>query len=60
MPDRPTPHDREIAIEVLMKSKLVNKWLEGEYKAYGVDINTKEGQKFREQRGRELAAKLIK
>ena len=55
-----TPHDREIAVQVMSKSKIVRKWAEGEAEAFGVSLNTPTGRKFFTEKCREQAQRLVK
>ena len=55
-----TPHDREIAVQVMSKSKIVWKWAQGELAAFGLGIDTPAGRKFFEEKCREQAQRLIK
>lgn len=55
-----TPRNREIAVQVLMKSKIVRKWVEGEAAAFGVDLSTPEGKLFYDRKAREQAERLVK
>ena len=41
-----TPHDHEIAIQVMTKSKIVQDWARGEARAFGVSLDTSTGKKF--------------
>ena len=55
-----TPHDRETAIQVMMRSKIVQDWARGLAKAYDVDLNSKAGRTFFEKKCREQAERLVK
>ena len=55
-----TPHNREVAIEVMAKSKIVQDWARGLARAFGVDLNTPNGRKFFEEKCREQAQRLVK
>lgn len=55
-----TPRDREIAIQVMAKSKLVRQWAEGELRAYGLSPDTPIGKKFFEGKCKEQAERLVK
>ncbi len=55
-----TPRDREIAIQVMMRSKIVEKWARGEAKAFGVGLDTPAGRKFFEEKRREQAERLVR
>lgn len=52
--------DRDAAIRVLINSKSVVKWAEGEARAFDVDLNTPAGKTFFEKKCREQAERLIK
>ena len=54
-----TPHELEIAIKVLIESKAVKAWVEGQARAYDVDLSTPEGKTFASLRARQHAEKLI-
>jgi hypothetical protein len=58
--DRFTKRQWETAIMVLVQSQRVIKWVKAEAKAYGVDLNTPEGQKFYERAARAQAESIIK
>lgn len=53
-------HDRETAVRVLMKSKIVRNWVEGQMRAFGVDASSPEGIQFYERESRAAAERLIK
>lgn len=55
-----TPHDYEITIRVMARSKIVQKWARGEAEAFGVSLDTPAGRKFFEEKCREQAQRLIK
>jgi len=55
-----TPHDYEIAVKVMMRSKIVQKWARGEAEAFDVSLDTPEGKKFFKDKCREQAQRLIK
>lgn len=55
-----TPHDRETAVRVLVRSKIVQDWARGLARAFGVDLNTPVGRKFFEEKCREQAERLVK
>ncbi len=54
-----TPHELEIAVRVLIGSKVVKKWVEGEARSYGVDLSTPAGKAFAVRAARQHAEKLI-
>lgn len=53
-------HKQEIAVEVLMESQMIQKWVQGELKAYGLDSGSPEGKVFIEKQSRMHAEKLIR
>lgn len=55
-----TTHDRETAVQVMMKSRMVQEWARGEARAFDVDIDTPGGKKFFEKKCREQAERLIR
>ena len=55
-----TKHEIEIAIRVLMQSRLVREWVKSQAKFVGVDLSTPAGQEFYEREARAQAARLIK
>ena len=55
-----TEHELETAIRVMMKSKIVRNWVEGQARAFGVDLNTPEGKEFHKKESRAAAERLIK
>ena len=55
-----TPHDHEVAVQVMSKSKIVRKWAQGEAEAFGVDLSAPAGRKFFEEKCREQAQRLVK
>ena len=55
-----TPHDKETAIRVLIKSKGVIERAKGMAKAYDVDLDTASGRAYFERECRAQAEKLIK
>lgn len=55
-----TPHDRETAVEVMVKSKIVQDWARGEARAFGVSLDTPTGRKFFREKCREQAQRLVK
>jgi len=55
-----TERDHEIAIQVMAKSKIVQKWARGEARAFGVSLDTPTGKKFFEEKCREQAERLVK
>lgn len=55
-----TPHDREIAVQVMMKSKMVQDWARGMAEAFGVSLDTPTGQKYFKEKCREQAQRLVK
>lgn len=50
---------KQIAIEVLSKSKMVRKWAKGELKAYDVDEDSPEGRKFISEKCKNIAEKIL-
>jgi hypothetical protein len=55
-----TPHQIETAIEVMMGSKAVKNWVSGQARFLNVDLNTAEGEEFRQREGRKEATRLVK
>lgn len=55
-----TKHQIETAIEVLMESKIVRNWVEGEAQFLGVDLATTRGREFYAREARLAALRLIK
>ena len=55
-----TEHEMDIAIHVLMKSRIVKKWAQGELGAFGIGLDTLAGKKFFEEKCREQATRLVK
>ena len=55
-----TPLDRETAIQVMSKSKIVQDWARGLAKAFGVDLDTPTGKTFFKEKCREQAERLTK
>lgn len=55
-----TEHEMDVAVRVMMKSKLVREWAEGELRAFGLSLDTVVGKKFLEQKSREQAQRLVK
>lgn len=55
-----TEHDRETAIQVMTKSKIVRDWAKGEARAFGVSLDTPTGRKFFEEKCRKQAERLVK
>jgi len=55
-----TPHDREIAIQVMSRSKIVQDWARGLARAYDVSLDTKTGKAFFKEKCREQAERLVK
>lgn len=55
-----TLHDRETAVRVLMKSKIVRDWARGMANAYDVNLNTAAGKTFFAEKCKEQAERLIK
>ncbi len=54
-----TPHEVETAIKVAMESKQVKKWVEGQARFFGVDLDTPDGKVFYEREARAAAKRLI-
>ncbi len=55
-----TPHDREIAVQVMAKSKIVQDWARGTARAFDVSLNTPAGRKFFKEKCRQQAERLVK
>jgi len=55
-----TAEQMEIAVNVVMYSKIVNNWVASEADFLGVDLNTPEGHVFFKKNAREAALKLLK
>lgn len=55
-----TSHEREVAVRVMMQSKLVRQWAEGELRAFGLSVDTPAGKKFFQEKCREQAQRLVK
>ena len=55
-----TLNDYEIAIKVMTKSKIVQKWARGEAEVFGVSLDTPTGKRFFENKCREQAERLIR
>lgn len=55
-----TPHDYEVAIHIMAKSKIVQDWARGELRAFGLSLDTPAGKKFFEEKCREQAERLVK
>jgi hypothetical protein len=55
-----TPNQIETAILVMMESKSVKGWVQGQAKFLNVDLNTPKGEEFRLRVGREEATRLVK
>ena len=60
MNKKPGRHDLETAVQVMMKSKIVRNWVEGQARAFGVDLNSPEGRQFYERESRAAAERLVK
>jgi len=54
-----TTRQKAIAIKVLMETTLVKNWALGELKAYGLDPASADGQKFLQEKRKELAERTI-
>lgn len=55
-----TKSEVEAAIRVLVESKIVRNWVQGEARAFGVDLTTLRGQEFYVREARAAAERLIK
>ncbi len=55
-----TKHQIEIAISVLMESRIVKNWVTSEAKFLNVDLNTPQGREFYNREARLAAERLIK
>ena len=55
-----TQHQRNIAVDVLAKSDAVKTWVEGQARAYDVDLTTPDGKAFFERVARQYARKFIR
>jgi hypothetical protein len=55
-----TPHQIETAIEVMMESKSVKRWVQGQARFLNVDLNTPKGEEFRQREGRKEATRLVR
>jgi hypothetical protein len=55
-----TPQEINTAVKVLSRSKHVDKWVKGEMRAFGIDINSEDGKKFYDAQRIEAARRLIK
>ena len=55
-----TEHEMDVAVRVLMKSKIVRKWVIGEAAAFNVSLDTPEGKLFYERKAEEQAQRLVK
>ncbi len=55
-----TIHDRETAIKVMIRSKIVQEWAKGEARAFGANITTPAGRKYFVDKCREQAERLVK
>jgi len=55
-----TKHQIEIAISVLMESKIVKNWVKSEAKFLNVDLNTPRGRLFYEREARLAAERFVK
>ena len=55
-----TPEQIEVAVQVMMYSKIINNWVVSEAEFIGVDLNTPEGHEFFKKNAREAALKLIR
>ena len=55
-----TPHDRETAVKVMAKSKIVRKWATGELAAFGLSPDTTAGRKFFTEKCQEQAERLVR
>ncbi len=54
-----TPHEVETAIRVAMESKQVKKWVKGQARFLGVDLDTPDGKVFYERESRAAAKRLL-
>lgn len=55
-----TKHQIEVAISVLMESKIVKNWVKSEAKFLNVDLDTPRGREFYEREARLAAERFIK
>ncbi len=55
-----TRHQIEVAISVLMESRIVKNWVKSEAKFLEVDLNTPQGREFYEREARAAAERFIK
>jgi len=55
-----TKHQIEVAISVLMESRIVKNWVTSEAKFLGVDLNTPRGREFYQREARLAAERLVK
>ncbi len=55
-----TQHQLKTAVDVLVESDAVRAWVEGQARAYDVDLSTPEGKAFYVRTARQHARKLIK
>ena len=55
-----TKHELEIAVRVMMKSRIVTGWVKSQAKILGLDLSTPAGQEFYERETRAQAERLIK
>ena len=55
-----TKHQIEVAISVLMESRIVKNWVKSEAKFLEVDLNTPRGREFYEREARAAAERFIK
>ncbi len=55
-----TKHQIEVAICVLMESRIVKNWVKSEAKFLGVDLNTPQGREFYQREARAAAERFIK
>ena len=55
-----TGHQIETAIQVMIKSKTVRRWVEGQAVFLGVDLSTPAGKTFLQKESRAAAERIIK
>lgn len=55
-----TPEEVNIAVKVLAKSKIVDEWVRGMAKSFGVDLKSPEGKDFYRRERINAARRLLK
>ena len=55
-----TKHQIEVAISVLVESRIVKNWVKSEAKFLNVNLNTPQGREFYQREARIAAERLIK